>query len=187
MIPSTTTELARPQTEDDLMGDDLKQYEADIEATNLILISIQNDIYNYVDACQSVQDMWDKVKRLMHGTELSKIKRESRFINEFDQFAAEAGESLCLLNGTNMLQMFVWQKISKTIHMTSYLIIFNNMKSWLLLLEKKGQQRHMTFALVANTHTSSSSSRSPPAYYVTHPPSMVDYDDDYQGDALSDD
>nr|GEU74767.1 hypothetical protein [Tanacetum cinerariifolium] len=45
----------------------------------------------------------------------------------------------------------------------------------------------MTFALVSNIHTSSSSSRSPPAYYVTHPPYVVDYADDYQGDALCDD
>ncbi|GKA46191.1 hypothetical protein Tco_0738987 [Tanacetum coccineum] len=40
----------RPETEDDFMGDDLKQYEADIDAMNLILISIPNDIYNFVDS-----------------------------------------------------------------------------------------------------------------------------------------
>ncbi|GJS24022.1 hypothetical protein Tco_0452654 [Tanacetum coccineum] len=33
----------------------------------------------------------------------------------------------------------------------------------------------------------SSSSQSLAAYYVTHPPSVVDYDDDYQGDAICDD
>ncbi|GJS46057.1 retrovirus-related pol polyprotein from transposon TNT 1-94 [Tanacetum coccineum] len=36
-------------------------------------------------------------------------------------------------------------------------------------------------ALVAHT---GSSSRTPSPYYVTHPSSVVDYDDDYQGDAL---
>nr|GEX63214.1 hypothetical protein [Tanacetum cinerariifolium] len=34
------------QREEDLRGDDLKHYEAEIEAMNLILISILNDIYN---------------------------------------------------------------------------------------------------------------------------------------------
>ncbi|GJW22814.1 hypothetical protein Tco_0033436 [Tanacetum coccineum] len=65
------------QTEDDLTGDDLKQYEADIEAMNLILISITNDIYNSVDSYANARDMWLRVKRLMQGTELSEIDRET--------------------------------------------------------------------------------------------------------------
>ncbi|GKD42209.1 hypothetical protein Tco_1266854 [Tanacetum coccineum] len=86
--------VARPHTKDDLMGDDLKQYKADIEAMNLILLSIPNDIYNFVDACENAKDMWDRVKRRMQGTELSKTERESRFLNEFDKFTYEARESL---------------------------------------------------------------------------------------------
>nr|GFA24072.1 hypothetical protein [Tanacetum cinerariifolium] len=38
--------------------------------------------------------MWDEVKRLMQGTEISDIDRELRFSNEFDQFTAAAEESL---------------------------------------------------------------------------------------------
>ncbi|GJW12258.1 hypothetical protein Tco_1578085 [Tanacetum coccineum] len=83
--------------EEDLTGDDLKQYEADIEAMNLILISIPNDIYNPVDACQNARDMWNRVKRLMHGTKLSEADRESRFVNEFDKFTAEPGDSLSFM------------------------------------------------------------------------------------------
>ncbi|GJT73160.1 hypothetical protein Tco_1032446 [Tanacetum coccineum] len=48
--PSETKE-PRMQKEEDLRGDDLKHYEAEIEAMNLILISIPNDIYNSLDAC----------------------------------------------------------------------------------------------------------------------------------------
>ncbi|GJR57179.1 hypothetical protein Tco_1499341 [Tanacetum coccineum] len=62
------THQERPETEDDLTGDILKQYEADIE-----------------------------VKRLMQGTELYKVDRETRFNNECDQFTAETGESLVLV------------------------------------------------------------------------------------------
>nr|GEU81326.1 hypothetical protein [Tanacetum cinerariifolium] len=50
---------------------------------------------------------------------------------------------------------------------------------------EKAAKKHDTLALVA--HTSSSSTRSTPPYYVTHPPSMVDYDDDYQGDTFQND
>ncbi|GKB02830.1 hypothetical protein Tco_0830919 [Tanacetum coccineum] len=43
------TKSPRMQKEEDLRGDDLKHCEAKIEAMNLILISIPNDIYNSVD------------------------------------------------------------------------------------------------------------------------------------------
>nr|GEW18207.1 uncharacterized mitochondrial protein AtMg00810-like [Tanacetum cinerariifolium] len=89
----TTTLNTRPQTEDDLTGDDLKQYVADIEYEGII-------------------------------------------------------------------------NASKAKHAT---------------------KTHDYLALLANTYASSSSSRSIAAYYVTHPPSVVDYDDDYQGDAIYDD
>ncbi|GJS12070.1 hypothetical protein Tco_0368866 [Tanacetum coccineum] len=62
------SQTPRLQTEDDLTGDDLKHYEAKIEAMNLILISIPNDIYNSVDAYTTAQAMCQRVKRLMRGT-----------------------------------------------------------------------------------------------------------------------
>ncbi|GKE98467.1 hypothetical protein Tco_0021818 [Tanacetum coccineum] len=82
------------QTENDLIGDDLKHYEAEIEAMNLILISIPNDIYNFVDACHKARDMWLRVERLMRATVLNRIDKETRFNNEIDQFIAEPRESL---------------------------------------------------------------------------------------------
>ncbi|GJY91355.1 hypothetical protein Tco_0506551 [Tanacetum coccineum] len=53
------------EREEDLRGDDLKHYEAEIEAMNLILISIPNDIYNSVDACTTAKAMWQRVERLI--------------------------------------------------------------------------------------------------------------------------
>ncbi|GKC20612.1 hypothetical protein Tco_1022762 [Tanacetum coccineum] len=58
------SEPPRMQKEEDLKGDDLKHYEAEIEAINLILISIPNDIYNSVDACTTAQAMWQRVETL---------------------------------------------------------------------------------------------------------------------------
>ncbi|GKB89477.1 hypothetical protein Tco_0961749 [Tanacetum coccineum] len=82
------------QTEDVLIGDDLKHYEAEIEAINLIVISIPNKIYNTMDACRTAKAMWERVERLMRGTVQKKVDRETRFNNEFDQFVAEPGEAL---------------------------------------------------------------------------------------------
>ncbi|GJR13065.1 hypothetical protein Tco_0795717 [Tanacetum coccineum] len=88
------TKAPRMQKEEDLRGDDLKHYEAKIEAMNLILISILNDIYNSVDACKTAKAMWQRVERLMRGTVQNIVDRETRFNNEFDQFVVELGEAL---------------------------------------------------------------------------------------------
>ncbi|GJY92815.1 retrovirus-related pol polyprotein from transposon TNT 1-94 [Tanacetum coccineum] len=74
-------------------GDDLKHYEVEIEAINLILISIPNEIYNSVDACTTAKAVWKRVDRLMRGTVQNKVDRETRFNNEFNQFVAESREA----------------------------------------------------------------------------------------------
>ncbi|GJW18697.1 zinc finger, CCHC-type containing protein [Tanacetum coccineum] len=56
MIQPDINQDTRLETEDDLTGDALKQYEADIKAMNLILISIPNDIYNSMDSWDTFQN-----------------------------------------------------------------------------------------------------------------------------------
>ncbi|GKB34255.1 hypothetical protein Tco_0879197 [Tanacetum coccineum] len=93
MFTLSDTDEPKMQTEEDLKGDDLKYYEAEIEAMNLILISIPNYIYNFVDACTTAKAMWERVERLMRGTVQNQVDRETRFNNEFDQFVAEPRHS----------------------------------------------------------------------------------------------
>nr|GEV30571.1 hypothetical protein [Tanacetum cinerariifolium] len=75
-------------------GDALLHYDAEIKLMNMILLSIPNEIYNSVDTCTLVKDMWKRVERPMRGTIQNKVDRESRFTNEFAQFIAEPGEAL---------------------------------------------------------------------------------------------
>ncbi|GJV11065.1 hypothetical protein Tco_1352606 [Tanacetum coccineum] len=65
------------QTAEDLQGDALLHYDAEMELMNLILLSIPNDIYNSVDACNSAKDMWKRVERLMRGTIQNKVDKET--------------------------------------------------------------------------------------------------------------
>ncbi|GJW62469.1 hypothetical protein Tco_0111804 [Tanacetum coccineum] len=56
---------------------------------------------------------------------------------------------------------------------------------------KKAAKNHDPLALIAHSNASSShshanSSYSPQPYYVTHPPSVIDYDDEYQGELQGD-
>ncbi|GJY78824.1 hypothetical protein Tco_0484625 [Tanacetum coccineum] len=67
------------QTVEDLQGDALLHYDAEMELMNLILLSIPNDIYNSVDACTLAKDMWKRVERLIRGTIQNKVNRETHF------------------------------------------------------------------------------------------------------------
>ncbi|GJZ92479.1 hypothetical protein Tco_0664544 [Tanacetum coccineum] len=209
------TKASRLQKEEDLRGDDLKHYEAEIEAMNLILISIPNDIYNSVDACTTAKAMWKRVEHLMQGTVLNQVDRETRFNNEFNQFAAELGEALVsiynrftqLINDLdrnkiifpsvtvntkflNCLQLewlkYVTQvRLAKRLTVDSFDDLFDCLQQFEKLVnasrKKKLEKSHDHLVLVAYT---GSSSRTTTPYYVTHPSSVVDYDDDYQGDAV---
>nr|GEX85334.1 hypothetical protein [Tanacetum cinerariifolium] len=75
------------EQKEDLTGDDLKQYEANIKAINLILIFVPNDIYHSVDACENEKDMWDRVKRLMQAEEslTSVYNRFLQLINDLQR------------------------------------------------------------------------------------------------------
>ncbi|GKB43857.1 hypothetical protein Tco_0888799 [Tanacetum coccineum] len=73
MFISNDSTMPEMQTEDDLREDEMLYYEAEIEAMNLILISIPNDIYNSVDACTTSKAMWKRVEHLMRGTVQNKV------------------------------------------------------------------------------------------------------------------
>ncbi|GJR13244.1 hypothetical protein Tco_0795896 [Tanacetum coccineum] len=52
------------------------------------------DVYALVNHCQSATDIWERVKLLMKGTELSYQQRECKLYNEFDKFTSVKGETL---------------------------------------------------------------------------------------------
>ncbi|GKB10675.1 integrase, catalytic region, zinc finger, CCHC-type containing protein, partial [Tanacetum coccineum] len=72
----TGAKIPRLQTVDDLEGDDLLYYDAEMEVMNIILLSIPNEIYNSVDSCTSVKDMWKQVEPGESGESL--VDRETR-------------------------------------------------------------------------------------------------------------
>ncbi|GKB36991.1 hypothetical protein Tco_0881933 [Tanacetum coccineum] len=209
-LTPSETEAPRKQKEEDL-----KHYEVEIEAMNLILISIPNDIYNSLDACTTAQAIWQRVERLMRGTVQNEVDRETRFNNKFDQFVAEPGEALVSVycrfaqlindlerNGIIFPKVIVntkflnclqpeWLKYVTQIRLTkgltqdSYDDLFDYLQQFEKLVNasraKNLEKSHDPLALVAHT---GSSYRTTTPYYVTYPSLVVDYDDDYQEDAV---
>nr|GFA18636.1 hypothetical protein [Tanacetum cinerariifolium] len=209
-IPNDST-VPRLQTAEDLQGDALLHYDSEIEVMNLILLSISNDIYNFVDACTLAKDMWKNVERLMRVTIQNKVDAETRFTNEFDQFVAKPGEALVsvynqfaqLMNDLerndmhfpivtintkflNSLQLewlkyVTYVRLAKHLTLDTFDDLFDYLQQFEKLVnisrEKKLEKSHDSLALVAHT---GSSFKNTSSYYVTHPTSMVDFDDENQ-------
>ncbi|GJY22259.1 integrase, catalytic region, zinc finger, CCHC-type containing protein [Tanacetum coccineum] len=153
-------------------GDDLKHYEAEIEAMILILISILNDIYNSVDACTTAQAMWQRLMNDLekNGIKFPKVTVNTKFLN-------------CLQ--PEWLKYVTQVRLTKRLIEDSYDDLFDYLSQYEKLFNissvKKLEKSHDPLALVAHT---GSSSRIQSPYYVTHPSLVIDYDDDYQGDAF---
>ncbi|GKA53975.1 hypothetical protein Tco_0752924 [Tanacetum coccineum] len=191
-----------------------------IRVMNYLLQAIPNDIYNLVDACKNAKEMWQRIKRLMFGSEITSHVRHSRIMDEFDKFATKEGESLESVyerlttlvnimdrNNVRPISMSIntkflnclqpeWSKYVTIVHHNqngdnvSYDVLYDSLVQFephvLASKTKKAAKNHDPLALISHSNASSSqshanSSYSPQPYYVTHPSSVVDYDDEYQG------
>ncbi|GJW20831.1 hypothetical protein Tco_0031453 [Tanacetum coccineum] len=118
---------------------------------------------------KSLSKMTEGNKKLMFGSDVTNHVRQSRHMDEFDKFAAKEGESL----------ESVYERLTTLVN------IMDPSKA------KKATKNHDPLALLAHSNASSSqshanSSYSPQPYYVTRPSSVVDYEDEYQGELQGD-
>ncbi|GKD72754.1 retrovirus-related pol polyprotein from transposon TNT 1-94 [Tanacetum coccineum] len=70
-----------------MMLDSIDNDDCDVHATNIFLHGLPPDVYALVNHQEASKDIWDKVKLLMKGTELSYQEHECRLYNLFDKFA----------------------------------------------------------------------------------------------------
>ncbi|GKF48756.1 hypothetical protein Tco_0142007, partial [Tanacetum coccineum] len=70
----------------DLSPEDKDMYNADIQATNILLQELPKDIYSLVNHYTDAKDIWDNVKMLLEGSELTKKDRESQLYDDFEHF-----------------------------------------------------------------------------------------------------
>ncbi|GKB27698.1 retrovirus-related pol polyprotein from transposon TNT 1-94 [Tanacetum coccineum] len=78
----------------DLSTEDKERYKADIRATNILLQGIPKDIYTLINHFTDAKDIWDNVKMILEGSELTKDDRESQLYDEFEHFCQIKGETI---------------------------------------------------------------------------------------------
>ncbi|GJR30951.1 integrase, catalytic region, zinc finger, CCHC-type containing protein [Tanacetum coccineum] len=69
-------------------------YKADIRATNILLQGIPKDIYSLINHYTDAKDIWENVKMILEGSELTKDDRESQLYDEFEHFRQIKGETI---------------------------------------------------------------------------------------------
>nr|GEV41330.1 retrovirus-related Pol polyprotein from transposon TNT 1-94 [Tanacetum cinerariifolium] len=69
----------RPRVYSDLTLEEKDWYNADIQATNILLQGLPKDIYTLINHYTDANDIWDNVKMLLEGSELTIEDRESQF------------------------------------------------------------------------------------------------------------
>ncbi|GKC95663.1 omega-6 fatty acid desaturase, chloroplastic, partial [Tanacetum coccineum] len=84
----------RPKKYSQLTKAQQLQDDCDVQATNIILHGFPPDVDALVNHQEAAKDIWDRVKMLMKGIELSYQERECILYNVFDKFAYVQGETL---------------------------------------------------------------------------------------------
>ncbi|GJS98712.1 hypothetical protein Tco_0819882 [Tanacetum coccineum] len=84
----------RPRVYSDLSPEDKDRYNADIRATNILLQGLPKDIYSLINRYTDAKDIWDNVKMLLKGSELTKEDRESQLYDDFEHFRQHKGETI---------------------------------------------------------------------------------------------
>ncbi|GJX23739.1 retrovirus-related pol polyprotein from transposon TNT 1-94 [Tanacetum coccineum] len=84
----------RPRTYEDLSDTEKKRYDTDVRATNIVLQGLPKDIYKLINHNIEAKAIWDNVKMLLAGSELTKEDRESQLYDEFERFKMLPGENI---------------------------------------------------------------------------------------------
>ena len=86
--------MDRPKMYDELDDKDKKRFDADIRASNIVLQGLPKDIYKLINHNTDAKAVWDNVKMLLSGSELTMEDRESQLYDEFEHFKMKPDESV---------------------------------------------------------------------------------------------
>ncbi|GJX17451.1 hypothetical protein Tco_0218283 [Tanacetum coccineum] len=158
-------ETFHEQTDEELTEKEIKQMEADDQATQTILLGLPKDIYAAVDSCDTTQGIWLHVQQMMKGYDIrAQEKRVSYLMNEEEKIASN-------LKFLNNLQP-EWKchitivRQTKDLNQVDYTQLYDflkmNQEEVNELRTKRLEKTHDPLALMANSHN-------PYNYLVFHP------------------
>ncbi|GJW87853.1 hypothetical protein Tco_0163193 [Tanacetum coccineum] len=84
----------RPRVYSDMSPEDKERYNDGIRETNTLLQGLLKDIYSLINHYTDAKDIWDNVKMLLEGLELTKEDRESQLYDDSEHFRQHKGETI---------------------------------------------------------------------------------------------
>nr|GEV23426.1 retrovirus-related Pol polyprotein from transposon TNT 1-94 [Tanacetum cinerariifolium] len=84
----------RARVYSDLSPKDKERHNANIWATNMLLQGLPKDIYTLINHYTDAKDIWDNVKMLLEGSELTKKDRESQLYDDFEHIRQNKGDTI---------------------------------------------------------------------------------------------
>nr|GEW00636.1 hypothetical protein [Tanacetum cinerariifolium] len=84
----------RSRVYSDLTPEEKDRYNADIQTTNILLQGLPKDIYTLINHYTDAKHIWDNVKMLLEGSELTKEDQELQLYDDFEHFRQHKGESI---------------------------------------------------------------------------------------------
>ncbi|GJX03780.1 hypothetical protein Tco_0189696 [Tanacetum coccineum] len=91
--------VTRTKTYEELTDVEKLQDDCDFKATNIILQGLPPEVYSLVNHHYVAKEIWDRVKLLMQGTELSLQEHECKLYDDFDRFTSVKGDDpIVILN-----------------------------------------------------------------------------------------
>jgi hypothetical protein len=89
-----TEPYVRVQTEADYTDEDKTPIKADDMAMHLIQLGLPREIFAAVDSCETAYAMWERVRRICHGTEIGQQDVENKLLTEWENFTSTKGEHI---------------------------------------------------------------------------------------------
>ncbi|GJX12476.1 retrovirus-related pol polyprotein from transposon TNT 1-94 [Tanacetum coccineum] len=167
----------------DLTPAELERYKVYIRATNILLQGLPKDIYTLINHYTDAKHIWDNVKMLLEGSELTKDERESQQYDEFEHFYQNKGETI----HEHYVKFVTEVKLNRGLKTSNYDQLYAYLKQHethanenKMMLEKFTQPFVDLIAFMSNVSPHqypSQSSTIPQSAYVlpvTHQPQFVD-------------
>ncbi|GJZ72476.1 integrase, catalytic region, zinc finger, CCHC-type containing protein [Tanacetum coccineum] len=78
----------------DLTPEEKERFKPDIRAMNILLQGLPKDIYTLINHYTDAKYIWNNVKMLLEGSELTKDERESQLYDDFEHSRQNKGETI---------------------------------------------------------------------------------------------
>nr|GEY75505.1 hypothetical protein [Tanacetum cinerariifolium] len=93
-LPLPFPESFHEQTDEELTKNDIKRIDAYDQAIQTILLGFLEDVYAAVDSCETANEIWERVRQMMKGSDIREQEKKAKLFNEWEKFMHTDGESI---------------------------------------------------------------------------------------------